>query len=138
MDDCYYEDQINDLSEQTCALSCGYRVLALCLLIFFSVFNVGDMFMISRFHQLFQNALGPDHPLPFLTCIFLDGQSLVTGLAILWPILGVILALRIKNLGFSVTVLICLLIVVVIQICLTWVGFILPMESVFTGQSAGK
>jgi len=134
MSDTSVEAKISELSAKVDSLIFGYKVGALALLFLASLFNVGDTFSISHFRQIFQDAL-PGKPLPLLTNFLLEFQTLVTCLAVLWPALGLLSVFIFKKVSTTIIVITGLLIVVILQLALTWLGLFMPMVSLLNGIS---
>jgi hypothetical protein len=135
MSDLTSESKLNEISAKVDSLVQAYKFGALGLLVIFSLVNVIDTFAISYFRNLFRDALGPDHPLPFLTHLFLDFQALATCLAVLWPILGFLVAFKSKQISPSLFIPTGMLVIVIVQIVLTWIGLLTPMFATFGGVS---
>jgi len=127
MEDPHYKDQIHDLSKKIDSLILGYKIGGLALLFLASLLNLGTNFVIPRFGQIYKDALGPDHPLPPLTDFILSFQTMVTCLALLWPLLGIFAAFRFPKISHVTMILTCLLLIVIAQITLTWLGLYMPM-----------
>jgi len=135
MDESYFEERINELSDKINSLILGYKFAALALLFLFSLLNMSATLSISKFRQIFQDALGPDHPLPLLTSFFLEFQTLVTCLVFLWPTLGILAVFRFRKISHTTIAITCLLMVVIAQLALTWFSLFAPMTSLVEGMS---
>jgi uncharacterized membrane protein YhaH (DUF805 family) len=128
-------EKIKEVSDKVDSLILGYKSWGLSLLLLTSALNLLATFQISKFGQIYKDVLGPEHPLPFPAKFLLHFTSLVIGLAVLWPTLGIIAVLRFKSISYVTIILSCLLVIVVAQITLTWFGLFMPMQSTTNGMS---
>jgi hypothetical protein len=126
------ESKLSDLLTKKIVRS---KTEALAALFLFSAINFVVTLVIPKFGQIFRDALGPDYHLAPLTVFFLNSQTFIACLALLWPVLGIILAFKFKNIFLVKTVLVILLIVVVCQVALTLYGLSLGMVNPMTGAS---
>jgi hypothetical protein len=126
MSDNSVEAKISELSAKVDSFILGHKIGGLAILIAFSIFNLADTFAISRFRQIFADAL-PGAPLPALTVFFLNHQTSVTFLAVLWPILGMVVVAGFKKPSSVMVLLYCFLILVIIQIVLNWTALFTPL-----------
>jgi len=134
MNDLSSDRKINELSDKVDALILGYKTGALVILFMFSLINVADTFSISYFRQVYQDAL-PGRPLPPITNFILGSQSLVTCLALVWPVLGLAAIFIPKKISTTIFFLTLLLFLVLFQIALNWLALFMPMISLVTGMS---
>ncbi len=128
MSDASTEARIRELSAKVDLLIFSYRIGTLAVLFFLSFINVSDSFAITWFHGIYQDAL-PGKPLPPITEFLIHYHALVGGFALLCPVLGTFTALVIKNISASISCTTCIMIVIVLQITITWFFLILPMFS---------
>ena len=120
------EEKLGKLSAKVDSLILGFKVGGLAILIAFSLFNLMDSFAISRFRNIFADAL-PGAPLPALTVFFLNNQSFLTCLAVLWPVLGLVVLRIFKRTSVVLVMLTCFLILVILQIVLNWTALFTPL-----------
>ena len=128
MSDSFSDPRIRELSAKVDLLILSYRVGTLAVLFFLSFINVSDSLAINWFRWVYQNAL-PGKPLPSITLFLIQHHALVGGFSLLCPVVGTITALAIKNISTSISLTTCVMIVIVLQIAVSWLFLILPMLS---------
>jgi len=133
MSDWSTEDKLIELSAKVHSLTLGYKIFVLAALLLCSLLNLGAALSISSFDQIFKDALGPDHPLPLLTRIVLAGRIPLICFALLGPALGLLAAAKLKKIFHFVIVITFLLMVVIVQLTVTWISLFMPMITLITG-----
>ena len=128
MSDSLSDPRIGELSAKVDLLIFSYRVGTLAVLFFLSFINVSDSLAITWFRTMYQDAL-PGKPLPAITLFLVQYHALVGCFALLLPVVGTFTALAIKNISTSISLTTCIMIVIVLQITITWFFLILPMLS---------
>lgn len=120
------EAKLGRLSARVDSLALGVKVAALAVLLLFSLFNIADTFAISYFRQLFIDSL-PGRRLPAITNFFLDHQTAVTLVAVLWPVVGLVALWRVKRVSTFMIVISVLVVLVSFQLVLNWIAHFLPL-----------
>lgn len=126
MTDVSTETKISELSAKVDSLIRGCKAGMIALLVLFSLFNVGDTLAISHFRQIFADALS-GRTLPALTSFFLIHQTLLTGLALLWPTLGLLSVFFFKKIFTAMAATSCLLVLILLQLALNWIALFTPL-----------
>lgn len=128
MGDASTEARIRELSAKADLLIFSYRLGTLAILFLLSFVNVADTFAITWFRTIYQDGL-PGEPLPAITEFLVQYHALVGGFALLCAVLGTFTALVIKSISKSIGLTSIIMIVIVLQIMVTWFFLILPMSS---------
>jgi hypothetical protein len=120
------EASLERVSEKIESVVLGFKWLYVPPLVLFSVLNFSTARSIDKFAQIFTDAL-PGKPLSLLTTFLIHSSSFLTALALLWPVLGVLTLRYGKRVRNWVIVVNVILLLMGLQIALTWVGCITPM-----------
>ena len=104
----------------------GFKWLYVPPLVLFSVLNFATSRAIDTFAKIFAEAL-PGKPLSLLTNFLIHSSWFLTVLTLLWPFLGVLTLHYGKRVRNWVIVVNVILLLMILQITLTWVGCITPM-----------
>jgi hypothetical protein len=123
------------MTEQaTLAQRRDWVLLSLAILLFFCVGGIFlALFVTPKFQQIFNDALGPDHPLPTITGLILSSRILLALIAFAWAVAAIILvrlrsakAIYCINLG---------IIWILLQAAITVIALFLPMVTNISGLS---
>jgi uncharacterized membrane protein len=105
-----------------------------------SALSVSNVFVllaiVSKFEQIYRDALGPDHPLPELTNFVISARIIFAVVTILWPMLGSVLVRQQKP--HSMLYLNVGIIWLFLQFVVTIVALFMPMISLDTGLGENK
>jgi len=83
------ETRISELSAKVDSLILVHKISAFALLLLSSLINIGETLSIIVFRRIFATDF-PGQALPYVTLFLLQFQGVATGLAFLWPVLGLL------------------------------------------------
>lgn len=123
----------SDSSQSINSLASGVRSVALVFILILSYFNIRLAFQIGNFHAIFEDMLG-GKPLPAITELVIQSRLICILLALAIPVAAIAVVALVRSHKAALYFLSGLMVVIFIQIHLTWSGLFAPLMTIISGM----